>query len=113
MTEETTLYSVIKTLGYAYPLSLPEKAKFPCMVYKRISTIPQRNHEGVYLNKIRFQVTVWGRSYSSARELALNLISLLDINESDFIFSNLENRTDDKEDETNLYSIILDFFIWI
>jgi hypothetical protein len=54
-----------------YPLRFPQNATFPCATYARISTRFEDAIDGTLVaSDPRFQIDVWTRSYSEARQAA-------------------------------------------
>jgi hypothetical protein len=61
---EINLKTVLSNTGYpVYALSIPANGDYPCIVYQRISTYPMRSHSGNEMEKARFQVSCWGKTY--------------------------------------------------
>ena len=113
MTIEETLVSVLNGTGKnVYSLSVPTNGIYPCVVYQRISTFQYRTHSGNNLERPRFQISCWGKTYSEAKSLSESVKTLLDLNQVNFELATKENELEDKEPETNLYRKILDFYIW-
>lgn len=96
----------------AYPLSVPTNGTFPCVVYQRISTNPQRTMSGNGLEKVRFQLKCWGTTYESSLGNAKAVKTKFDLNQTNFVLSTRENEFTTKEIESGLYSTVLEFFIW-
>lgn len=110
---ESTLKTLLKTLGYSvYALSVPSNGNYPCIVYQRVSTLQLRSHSGNELEKPRFQVSIWAKSYDEAKTISESVKSLLDLNMTNFKLVTKENELDDSETEAKLYRKILDFYIW-
>lgn len=55
-----------------YPLTIPEKASLPAVVYQRVITAPENDIDGLdgKLLRIRVQITVWARTTDNARQIA-------------------------------------------
>lgn len=96
----------------AYPLSVPTDGTFPCVVYQRISTTQGRYMTGNGLEKIRYQLTCYGKTYSSSLSAAKSVKTKFDLNTTNFVLATKENQLEAKEVETGLYSTILEFYIW-
>ena len=113
MTVENDIVNLLNTTGYlTYHLVLPESPTLPAMVLQRISTIPDRTHNGNSIEKARFQVTVWAKKFDECRTLALSIKNKMDLNQSNFELATKENEIDIVENETKLFSTILDFYVW-
>jgi len=95
-----------------YPLSVPTDGVYPCVVYQIISDVQNRYHGGNSLRKLRVQLTVHAKSYSSCLTNAYTVKGLIDLNRTNFELATKENEIQAKENESGDYSAILDFFIW-
>lgn len=61
--------------GKAYPVRIPEDATLPAVAYQQIGGQRGATHSGDSgPHRTRWQVTVWGASYSAAKELAATLV---------------------------------------
>jgi hypothetical protein len=110
---ETTLKTVLDATGYpVYALSIPADGNYPCIVYQMISNLNIRSHAGNEMEKARFQISCWGKTYGEAVTLSEAVETVLDLNQINFELATKENELDDKEVETNLYRKILDFYVW-
>lgn len=110
---EATLKSVLKSTGYpVYALSIPTNGTIPCIVYQRISTVQYRSHVRNELERPRFQISCWAKTYDEAKTVSEAVKTALDLNQVNFKLATKENELDDKEVETNLYRKILDFYVW-
>lgn len=64
--------------GHIHALRLPQDPTFPALVYQRISTVRTYSHQGdSNLPECRFQITCWGSTYASVRQLVAQLNSVL------------------------------------
>lgn len=110
---EATLKTVLDSTTYpVYALSIPANGVYPCIVYQRISTFQMRSHSGNYMERPRFQVSCWGKTYAEAKAVSEAVKTALDLNQTNFKLATKEDELDDKEVETNLYRKILDFYVW-
>ena len=110
---EQTLVTVLETTGKpVYSLSIPANGSYPCVVYQRISTLQYRSHSGNELERPRFQVSCWGKTYSETKALSESVKTALDLNQVNFKLATKEEEIDEKEAETGLYRKVLDFFIF-
>lgn len=111
---ESTLKSLLTTLGYpVYTLYVPANGTLPCYVYQKVSDSAfVRSHSGNEMNRARFQVSCWGKTYSEAITLADALETALDLNQTNFKLATKENELDDSEVESGLYRKIVDFYIY-
>ena len=101
---EDILKAVLKTTGYSvYALSIPSNGDIPCIVYQRISTLQIRSHLGNEMERPRFQISCWGKTYEEAKTVSEAVKTALDLNRINFKLATKENEIDDKELETNLY----------
>ena len=113
-TIEEDIYSLLTASPAltAYPLSVPTDGSFPCVVYQRIATVQNRHMTGNGLEKIRYQLTAWGKTYASSLATAKSAKIKFDLNTTNFVLATKENQLEAKEVETGLYSTILEFYIW-
>lgn len=111
---EATLKSALETTGKsAYALVKPEKATLPCITYRRIGTYHHRNLSSPSsLNRIRFQIDVWGSDYSSTRTLANSVVTKLEANQTDWEVSTVENELDMRDEESGLYRVLIEVYLW-
>lgn len=110
---ESILKTLLKTLGYpVYVLSVPANGTYPCIVYQRIDTLQNRSHSGNSLEKPRFQISCWGKTYDSAKTVAEAVKAALDLYKTNFKLVVKDNELDDMDVESNNYRKILDFFVW-
>ena len=101
-----------------YPLSLPQNAPLPAVVYQKISSVPGYNIEGENgITTDRIQIDSWAESYETAKELAhlirqsisgftgesaVNILGMFLDNEQDF---------DEMVDGKKLYRISSDYMV--
>lgn len=110
---EQTLKTLLSNIGYpVYALSIPSNGTIPCYVYQKISSVEIRSHSGNELERARFQVSCWGNTYEQAKTLAQAVKTALDLNKINFKLATKENEIDEKETESNLYRVIVDFYLW-
>lgn len=61
-----------------YPVLLPDVPVFPAVTYQGISQVPQQHRSAdTRLDRLRFQVNAWGKTFEQARILADELRELL------------------------------------
>jgi hypothetical protein len=111
---EETLKTVLETSGKkAYALIKPEKATLPCITYRRIATYHHRNvNSPSSLNRILFQIDVWGSDYNSTRTLANSLVTILEANDTSWEVSTVENEMDFRDEESGLYRVLIEVYLW-
>lgn len=112
MSKEDTLRTLFTTnqIGL-FALQKPQGNKH-CVVYKRISSVPLYAHNRKIGEKCRFQFDCYSDSYGGVRGLAESVKGLLELNDGDFVIGWLVNDVDVKEVDTNLFRVILEFFLW-
>lgn len=96
-----------------YPDKVPAKGTYPCVVYQRISTPLIRTHVGDALEYPRIQLTCHAKTRKEANDTAAIVKGILTNNTTDFKLATKESELDNNDDETNLYSRILEYFIWM
>jgi hypothetical protein len=110
---EATLKTVLDGTNYpVYALSVPTDGTYPCIVYQRVSTLQVRSHQGNEIERPRFQISCWAKTYTGAKTVSEAVKTVLDLNQVNFKLATKENELDDKEVETNLYRKLLDFYVW-
>ncbi len=113
---EASLVTKLSSVATVYPLSLPEKPKFPAIVYQRISSpIASRTHNGDKTMRPRFQLSIYDKTYATCRTKATAIDTVLDMKSDGALGIELatnENRFDVKEIETGLCRVVLEYFIW-
>lgn len=83
-----------------------------CVVYRLISTVPIKSHNGIIGGKNRFQLTCWGDTLAKSRALADSMKTILDLNKTNFTLSWLTNDFTDKDIESGLFKSYLDFYVF-
>lgn len=119
---EELLYSCLKNCAglsalvgdRIYPVRAPQGVTAPFCVYTKISNNRQYAMGG-YANvqRHRFQVSCYGATYSSAKNVAAQVTAALEAwvaNEIKAAFA--INEIDMYEKDTGLYHIPVDFYIW-
>jgi hypothetical protein len=110
--ENINTYLVTQLGVKVYPNKKPIDSALPCIVYKKISTLPIRNLSAkTTWFRNRFQFTLYDDNYGDCQELALSLIGKLDTYKTTFE-SYLIDGLDIEETTPNLYSTELDFYVW-
>lgn len=101
-----------------YPVQLPQRPTLPAVTYQRISTAfyPTRDEAQSRLERPRFQLTVHGASYSSARAVAQQmrpaLASIQQASNPRVDVTLVQNEQDVFEAEPGRWLGIIDAFIW-
>lgn len=113
---ESQVYSLLKnnatlnTLisGRIYPLVAPQNVSYPYMTYQVVSGIRMQCLKGnIYQGNFRFQIDVWGKTYSNVKAISEAVKDCL----VGFLDSNSINIMDGYENETQLFRQIIDFKI--
>ena len=113
-TKLETIASLISTSSGSpkcYPYERPNGTN-ECVVYKQISNVPIRSHDGVLLYKTRIQLTCWSDTLAKCRTLALKMFNLFENNKTNFVLSINIDDIIDKELESGLFKSYLDFYIY-
>lgn len=117
MIEESLRRHLLDELGELvgnriYPLRMPQKAKLPAIVYRRVSTAPVHQQGGAgTLARHRFQIDCWSHSYAEVLELADRVRQALEGRRS-IGASFLDNVQDDYDEEAMLYRRSVDVMVW-
>lgn len=110
---EKSLKDILDSTGStAYPLTLPDKAGFPSMTYKRIGTYSVSSQDKVtVLQRDRFQIDCYAKTYNQAKTLAQAVTGALLHDEKTIL---VENSFDSKEEGVNpdLYRVTLTVFLY-
>lgn len=94
--------------GRIYPLVAPQNVAKPYMTYRVITGLKLQCMSGtIYQGDFRFQIDVWGLTYSNVKAISEAVKNAL----VGFMDSNNINITDDYESETQLFRQIIDFKI--
>lgn len=116
-TIDKTLKSVLEaaTSVSVYAIRKPLKKTLPVVVYQRVTNVPQATHSGSSgFVRIRYQVTVIAKTYSSLRTLTDAIEVALLANTTDFSVSlPLEGQDEDKDENASIYTSIRDYFVWV
>ena len=83
-----------------------------CVVYKRISSFRSHHTQGKSLTRDRFSISVFNTDFGSADTLAQTIINGIDYNSTNFWLGMFLNRIDMTNQETGIYQINLDFYIF-
>lgn len=105
--------------GRIYPTQLPQEVVWPAISYARVSDVPARAL-GVDLapTQSRFQVSAWGQSYDSAKDVASAVRNALSRYRGTIVGVVLadvfwDGETDLGFDaEARVYQIIEEFLVW-
>lgn len=101
-----------------YPMVLPQTPTLPAMVWARISGPREYSHSGdSQLAFSRYQFTSWSADLAEARQVAQALISAMSgysgpMGNEIVYAAFVENDIDDYDQETGLYSVIVDVTMW-
>ena len=117
---EEILVSYIKANGISriYPLVLPQKITLPALTYQKIAGTFEHSMGGdsgfAYPD---YQIVCYAKTYTEVKETAKTLRLLLQnlsivIGEINIQAVLLENEIDDYEEQTELYSVLLEFRIF-
>jgi len=117
---EEALVSHIKANGISkiYPLVLPQKVTYPVLTYQKIAGEFEHSMGGdsgfAYPD---YQFAVYAKTYAEAKETAKTLRCCLQnlsavINGIHIQAILIENETDDFEEDTDIYSVILEFRVF-
>lgn len=94
-----------------FPLVLPEGTEHPAIVVQRVSSghFPSLSGDGS-LERPRFQMSCYARSYSGAKTLAHTLKATMKASQTIKAIS--DNESDMYDEPSGLYRVVVDFFIW-
>lgn len=98
-----------------YPSVLQEKTNYPAVVYQQTGGPRVRSHSGTALKHPLYQVSVYGVTFASAKELARDISDYLDCYKgTDLLVVFVENEFDDyfSDSVPPLYRRILSIRIW-
>jgi len=112
MTIESDVYTALKAVTEAYPVSLPANPTLPSASYRFISEMPQRYEGGNAMVKRRLQVDCWAKSYTAACTLADSVKTALDLKQTTFKLITAENAADLSDPTVGIYHRMLEFFVW-
>lgn len=102
--DDATLNSLIS--GRIYPLAATENVQVPYMTYQVITGLKIQCMGGeIYQGDYRFQINVWGTTYSNVKDISEAVKSSL----IGFKDSNNINISDDYDPDTLLFGQIIDF----
>lgn len=119
---EETLYSYLS--GHAglsalvgnriYPVVAPQGVTKPYCVCKKVSNARQYAMGGIVAaQRHRFQVSCFGTTYSSAKNVAAQVTAALEAwKAAEVLAAFAINEIDMYEQDTGLYHIPVDFYIW-
>ena len=92
----------------------PQEATLPAITYQRISGQMVANvTTGSELQNARFQIDLWGKSYSDIHGTTLQAVVDAMQSSSDFRSVCVTPPIDDYEVDTEQYRVTLDFSVWI
>ena len=117
---ETSIKSHLETLASSrtHVLKLPNKPKYPALVYTPISERSNifMDGGGAYKTEARIQVDVWAKTYSAAKTLATNLRNGIDGFAGDLQGTavglvRINGGRDDFDNDAGLYRVSTDLII--
>ena len=93
-----------------YPVQKPQTVSAPVVVYKRISTIPQRilNSKSTF-NQARTALTVWGKTFDAMKSAVATVNGLLDVNMTNFTLAYIVDQREYKDPDTGLFYTYLEY----
>ena len=114
MSLEIALFNKLKDVNLVsnrvYAVKAPQGVDKPYIVYSKVSNQREYSHDGFAdLSRARMQVSCYADSYGSAKQVAEEVISTLEGWEN---VSFLVNEQDLYEEDTGIYHVPVDFFIW-
>lgn len=111
MSIEKIVLGMVKTIAVNCDLvKLPESAGYPYVVVSKVSSPRGSNLDGLDGTAITlFQVDVYGKSYESAKNLAIQLYGICNIANSSVSHIDIANEFDGYEKETKLFKTVIDF----
>jgi len=92
-----------------YPVSVPPKALFPAVTYRRVSARRIRSHDGTSLIGPLYQFTCWDTSAIVARQTAR---AVVEIWEPLMAECQIENHYETYDPGQKLFGAIVDVRIW-
>lgn len=114
MTVETDLDALLKAQGLTvYPGSIPENGNYPNVVYQLVLSTDIRSHEGIAMEKPRFQLSCWAKTKKASVETAQTVKAVLDLNQTNFKLATRVNEFDFPDVEAKLYRRILEYVLWV
>lgn len=94
--------------GRIYPLVAPQNVQIPYMTYQVVSGLKLQCMGGnIYQGNFRFQINVWGTSYSQVKAISEAVKNAL----VGFLSSNNIDIRDDYDNESKFFGQIIDFKI--
>jgi hypothetical protein len=93
-----------------FALVLPSGTVRPAITYQRISTEPVNSIVGSSgLDRVRMQIDCWAGTFQAAVEIAEAVRTLMAAAGFQGL---LDNQSSEFEEETRLYRVSSDFFVW-
>lgn len=124
MSVETDLYSRLSTYAdlatlvstRIYPFVAPQSVNKPYCTYQKISSGRMYSHSGYSgLQRPRMQVTCYAETYAQAKAVAAEAIAAIEgwpAANASVQSAFFENEEDFYDEETKLYQIPVDFFVY-
>jgi hypothetical protein len=99
-----------------YPLKFPGDTDFPCVTYQHITTSPTHTRTSTPLIALRYQVTIWAKSYDDAMTTGAAVYAALNgyhgtINGVEITRCHLDDAQVLRDTDTNLYQYVMDYII--
>lgn len=98
--------------GRIYPTKIPDTGTLPCVVYRRISTVPVLASGSAPLRRARYQIDCWAQRHIDADALATEMRDAMDYASAGFVAAFPDNDADDPDDDSGAHRRRLDYFIW-
>lgn len=96
-----------------YPMLLPETPTFPALTYQEVSGVPQQHRtSNTALDRLRYQVNCYGKTFEQARVLANEIRALNRASGGEISRILVEDTRDDFDVGTELYSRQIDLILW-
>lgn len=95
-----------------YPLSAPDIQKPPYLVFLKVSSPRETDHDGFSGTVVsRFQTSIFATTYQAAKQYAAELYGIVYTTSSTIAWIELVNERDLFESDTSYYHIALDFIV--
>lgn len=95
-----------------YPLTAPDTQKAPYMVFFKVSSPRDMDHDGFSgTTTARFQVSIFATSYQSAKLYSAELYGMVHTTSATIAWIELANERDLYESDSGLYHIALDYMV--
>lgn len=104
---DSEVFDALSSIANAYPDSIPLGAVYPLIVFKRVTTLRERSHDGTALIRPRYQFTCWatGPSPTPAKDLGRQVVAYFEPD----LTCQIENHFDGGfSPDQKLYSVIVE-----